>query len=72
MRVMLAQIHFASWYRNPMRLEFADDIKPMFEELESRGELGLEVPVGWVSKRQAMDGYLNRAFGNAYDFNQAP
>ncbi|KAI0873903.1 hypothetical protein GGS24DRAFT_366164 [Hypoxylon argillaceum] len=70
-RVMLAHIHFASWYRNPMRLEFADDVKPVLEELESRGELGLQVPVDWVSKQQAMNGYLNRAFGNAYDFNQS-
>ncbi|KAF2962824.1 hypothetical protein GQX73_g10751 [Xylaria multiplex] len=71
-RVMLAQIHFASWYRNPMRLEFAEDVKPILEGLESRGELGLEAPTNWVSKQQAIDGYLNRAFGNAYDFNQAP
>lgn len=71
-RVMLAQIHFASWYRNPMRLEFGEDVRPVLEELDSRGELGLEVPVDWVSKQQAMDGYLNRAFGNAYDFNQVP
>ncbi|KAI1132185.1 hypothetical protein F5Y10DRAFT_6876 [Nemania abortiva] len=71
-RVMLAQIHFASWYRNPMRLEFAEDVKPILEDLDSRGELGLEAPVDWVSKQQAMDRYLNRAFGNAYNFNQAP
>ncbi|KAI3317514.1 hypothetical protein HD806DRAFT_367842 [Xylariaceae sp. AK1471] len=71
-RVMLAMIHFASWYRNLMRLEFAEDVKPALEKLESRGELGLEVPVDWVSRQQVMDSYLNRAFGNAYDFNQAP
>ncbi|KAI1328553.1 hypothetical protein F5Y16DRAFT_398244 [Xylariaceae sp. FL0255] len=71
-RVMLAMIHFAAWYRNPMRLEFAEDVKPILKELESRGELGLEVPVDWVPKQQVVDGYLNRAFGNAYDFNQAP
>ncbi|KAI0407053.1 hypothetical protein F4802DRAFT_66099 [Xylaria palmicola] len=70
-RVMLAQIHFASWYRNPMRLEFAKDVKPVLEGLETRGELGLEVPVNWVSKQQAMNAYLDRAFGNAYNFNQA-
>jgi len=70
-RVMLAMIHFASWYRNPMRLEFAEDVKPILEELDSRGELGLQVPVDWVPKQQAMDTYLNRAFGNAYDFDQA-
>ncbi|KAI1825341.1 hypothetical protein F4861DRAFT_501709 [Xylaria intraflava] len=71
-RVMLAQIHFASWYRNRMRLEFAHDIRPVLDELESRGELGLEVPVNWIPKQQAMNSYLNRAFGNAYDFNQHP
>jgi ectoine hydroxylase-related dioxygenase (phytanoyl-CoA dioxygenase family) len=71
-RVMLAMIHFASWYRNPMRLEFAEDVKPVFEELESRDELGLEVAIDWVTRQRVMDGYLNRAFGNAYDFDQAP
>ncbi|KAI8623264.1 hypothetical protein F5Y19DRAFT_481887 [Xylariaceae sp. FL1651] len=71
-RVMLAMIHFANWYRNPMRLEFADDIKPLLKELDSRGELGLDVPVDWVSRKDAMNGYLNRAFGNAYNFNQSP
>lgn len=71
-RVMLAQIHFANWYRNPMKLEFADDVKPILEGLEFRGELGLEAPVNWVSKQHAVSSYLNRAFGNAYDFNQAP
>ncbi|GAW25377.1 putative phytanoyl- dioxygenase [Rosellinia necatrix] len=69
-RVMLAQIHFASWYRNPMKLEFAEDIKPILEGLESQGELGLEIPILWVSKQQAIGGYLNRAFGNAYTFDQ--
>ncbi|KAJ3556420.1 hypothetical protein NPX13_g10139 [Xylaria arbuscula] len=71
-RVMLAQIHFAPWYRNPMRLEFAREVKRIIEGLENRGELGLQVPVDWVPKQKLVDGYLNRAFGNAYDFNRAP
>ncbi|KAJ5801673.1 uncharacterized protein N7518_003741 [Penicillium psychrosexuale] len=66
-RVMLAMIHFAPWYRNPMRLEFADDLKPVIE-----GQTELEVPVDWVSKSDALSRYLNRGFGNAYDFNQNP
>ncbi|KAH7038143.1 uncharacterized protein B0I36DRAFT_372324 [Microdochium trichocladiopsis] len=70
-RVMLAMIHFASWYRNPMRLEFAEDIRPVLEELDARGELGLEVPVDWVSVDKARKGYLDRGFGNSYDFDQA-
>ncbi|KAI1173034.1 hypothetical protein F4777DRAFT_559334 [Nemania sp. FL0916] len=70
-RVMLAHIHFANWYRNPMRLEFADDIRPILEELDSRGELDLDVPINWVPKQAAVDGYLHRDFGNAYDFDQS-
>ncbi|KAI1135061.1 hypothetical protein F5Y05DRAFT_416680 [Hypoxylon sp. FL0543] len=71
-RVMLAMIHFAPWYRNPMRLQFSKDIKPVLDKLESEGRLGLEVPVDWISREEALRTYLNRGFGNSYDFNQAP
>ncbi|TFB00793.1 Kanamycin B dioxygenase [Trichoderma ghanense] len=71
-RIMLAMIHFAPWYRNPMRLQFGDDLKPVLEELDRRGQLGLDVPVDWVSSEEAMRTYLNRGFGNSYDFNQTP
>ena len=67
---MLAMIHFAPWYRNGMRLELGDDVKPLLEDLEARGELGLEVPVDWVSRDEALDRYMNRGFGNSYDFDQ--
>ncbi|KAE8396104.1 hypothetical protein BDV23DRAFT_192983 [Aspergillus alliaceus] len=66
-RVMLAMIHFAPWYRNTMRLEFAEDLKPLIQEQAS-----LEVPVDWVTKSVAMSRYLNREFGNSYDFSQQP
>ncbi|EHA23287.1 hypothetical protein CBS63078_10891 [Aspergillus niger] len=66
-RVMLAMIHFASWYRNPMKLEFADDLKPLIGS-----QADVEVPCNWVSKSEAMSRYLNRGFGNAYDFSQEP
>ncbi|KAB8258618.1 hypothetical protein BDV32DRAFT_159886 [Aspergillus pseudonomiae] len=66
-RVMLAMIHFAPWYRNPMRLEFAEDLKPLVEN-----ETGLETPVNWVTESEAMSRYLNRGFGNSYDFSQRP
>ncbi|OGE56611.1 hypothetical protein PENARI_c003G11567 [Penicillium arizonense] len=66
-RVMLAMIHFASWYRNPMKLELADDLRPVIES-----QTDVEVPVDWVTKPEAISRYLNRGFGNAYDFNQQP
>ncbi|KAJ5302101.1 hypothetical protein PENANT_c008G06571 [Penicillium antarcticum] len=66
-RVMLAMIHFASWYRNPMKLEFADDVRSIIEN-----QTDVEVPVDWVTKSEALSRYLNRGFGNAYDFNQRP
>ncbi|OJJ64001.1 hypothetical protein ASPSYDRAFT_84035 [Aspergillus sydowii CBS 593.65] len=65
-RVMLAMIHFAPWYRNPMKLEFADDLKETIQ-----GQSKLEVPVDWVSREEALSRYLNRGFGNAYDFSQS-
>ncbi|TRX92731.1 hypothetical protein FHL15_006405 [Xylaria flabelliformis] len=69
-RIMLAQIHFASWFPNPTRLELAEDIKPILEELEAKGELGLEVPVNWVTKEQAQTTYLDRALGKKYKTNK--
>lgn len=60
-------VHFAPWYRNPMRLEFAEDIRTVIE-----GQSGLEVPVDWISREKALSSYLNRGFGNSYDFNQTP
>ncbi|KAF7590364.1 hypothetical protein BBP40_002916 [Aspergillus hancockii] len=66
-RVMLAMIHFAPWYRNPMRLELAEDLKALVQS-----ERGLEIPVDWVTEREARSRYLNRGFGNSYDFSQRP
>jgi hypothetical protein len=69
-RVMLAMIHFAPWFRNRMRLELGDDVKPILEGLERGGKLGLDVPVNWASREAVLEGYLNRGFGNSYDFSQ--
>jgi hypothetical protein len=48
-----------------MRLEFAEEIKPLIE-----GQNMLDVPVDWVSEEVATERYLNRGFGNSYDFTQ--
>lgn len=72
-RVMLAMIHFASWYRNPMRLEFGQDVKPILENVDRDGQLGLDVSaVDWVANDKVLGtgGYLDRGFGNSYDFDQ--
>ncbi|KAH7173553.1 uncharacterized protein B0J16DRAFT_350402 [Fusarium flagelliforme] len=69
-RVMLAMIHFAPWFRNRMRLELGEDVKPILEGLEREGKLGLNVPVDWASREAVLEGYLNRGFGNSYDFSQ--
>jgi hypothetical protein len=50
-----------------MRLEFGQSLKPVIE-----GQDALDVPVDWVPDDQAMKRYLNRGFGNSYDFNQTP
>ncbi|KAI7541394.1 phytanoyl-CoA dioxygenase family protein [Hortaea werneckii] len=65
-RVMLAMIHFAPWYRNPMKLELSEDLK---DKIQSQNDL--QIPVDWVSEDEALKRYLNRGFGNSYDFGQA-
>lgn len=65
-RVMLALIHFAPWYRNPMRLQFGEDVRDLLAGLESQ----LEIPVDWVKNEKVLGSYLQREFGNSYDFDQ--
>ena len=48
-----------------MRLEFSEEIKPLIER-----QTLLEIPVDWVSEDVAREKYLNRGFGNSYDFRQ--
>ncbi|KAK6083249.1 phytanoyl-CoA dioxygenase [Seiridium cupressi] len=71
-RIMLAMIHFASWYRNPMRLEFGEDVRPILQGLQQEDKLALEIPINCVKREKVLDTYLNRGFGNSYDFDQAP
>lgn len=65
-RVMLAMIHFAPRYRNPMRLQFGEDVKPLLAGSESH----LEMPVDWIKRNEALSSYLGRGFGNSYDFDR--
>lgn len=65
-RVMLAMIHFAPWYRNRMRLQFGEDVRGLFAGLEPQ----LEIPVEWVRNEEILGSYLQRGFGNSYDFDQ--
>jgi len=62
-RVMLAQIHFAAWYRNPMRLEFPNELKALVESAED-----LEVSVDFVDGD--VDHLGKVKFGNSYNFDQ--
>lgn len=75
-RVMLALIHFAPWYRSRMRLELREDVEPVLRGLEAEGRLGLDVgAVDWVARDVVLapgGGYLDRGFGNSYDFDQDP
>jgi hypothetical protein len=50
-----------------MRVEFGDGIKPLIA-----AEKNLDVRVDWVSESKAMERYLDRGFGNSYDFRQTP
>lgn len=50
-----------------MRLELAEEIKPV---VVGRGDL--DVRADFVSESEALETYLNRGFGNSYDFGQSP
>ncbi|KEQ68392.1 hypothetical protein M436DRAFT_58482 [Aureobasidium namibiae CBS 147.97] len=65
-RVMLAMIHFAPWYRNAMTVEFSEDLTPL---LDHEGA-DLQIQRTLVSEQTILDGYLSRGYGNSYDFNQ--
>lgn len=60
-------VHFAPWYRNQMKLELAEEIMPKVEHLKE-----LDIRVNWVRESEALENYLNRSFGNSYDFDQSP
>ena len=48
-----------------MKLQLADNLREIVES-----ERSLEIPVEWVSQATVTEQYLNRAYGNAYDFSQ--
>lgn len=48
-----------------MRLELGESFIPLVES-----STDLDVRADFVPDQVAMDGYLNRGFGNSYDFNQ--
>jgi len=65
-RVMLAMIHFPSWYRNTMEVRFSEDVRP---ELEAYGK-DMKIQSKFVSEEKLLDTYLEGQFGNAYYFDQ--
>lgn len=64
-RVMLAMIHFAPWYRNSMRLELGESVREVLSQPH-----GLDIRADFVPDGEVEANYLHRAFGNAYDFGQ--
>lgn len=49
-----------------MKLELSEDLK---DNIQSQTDL--QIPVDWVSRDEALTRYMNRGFGNSYDFGQA-
>jgi hypothetical protein len=65
-RVMLAMIHFAPWYRNVMEVNFAEELRRELEGVEGT----LQVQGRFLRETEVVERYLKGAYGNAYDFNQ--
>ena len=49
-----------------MQVEFSEVLKPTLKEYEN----DLQVQGVFMSEKDIADRYLNRGFGNAYDFDQ--
>lgn len=65
-RVMLAMIHFAPWFRNAMKVEFADNLRGAVDDVSNE----LTVQASFIPEEEYCQRYLNRPFGNAYKFDQ--
>lgn len=63
-RIMLAMIHFAPWYRQRMILNLPRSLEDLFEQ---QNKFGLKIPTSFQSDQ--ID-HLNAGFGNSFDFNQ--
>jgi hypothetical protein len=61
-------VHFAPWYRNQMEVEFAEELR----ERVGFEKNGLAVAARFIKEEELVKNYLNRPYGNAYDFNQTP
>lgn len=65
-RVMLAMIHFANWFRNEMYVELSQETKSMIDNNKN-----LIVQAKYYDDNELNSRYLNRPFGNAYNFDQS-
>ncbi|KAF1348437.1 phytanoyl-CoA dioxygenase family protein [Lizonia empirigonia] len=64
-RVMLALIHFAPWFRNQMSVDLSAALQARVQR-----ETGVVVCARYLPDEQVRKTYLDRPFGNAYDFDQ--
>ncbi len=49
-----------------MRVEFSEDLRPFLEDHKS----ALQIQATYMPEGEIEERYLNRPFGNAYDFGQ--
>jgi hypothetical protein len=53
-------------HRNAMQVEFAEELRPTLEEYNSV----LQIQSAFLPEKDILERYLNRGYGNAYDFDQ--
>lgn len=61
-RIMLAMIHFAPWYRQRMTMKLPQSLRPTLEGVDRLG-----VAADW---QDAEVDHLDAPYGNAFDFSQ--
>ncbi|TKY90002.1 hypothetical protein EX895_001300 [Sporisorium graminicola] len=63
-RIMLAMIHFAPWYRQRMTLDMPKSFEPLIAQ---QSKLGISIPARFQA--DTID-HLNAGYGNSFDFDQ--
>ncbi len=65
-RIMVAMIHFAPWYRQRMTLDMPKAFQPLISQ---QRKLGIAIPARFES--ETID-QLDASYGNSFDFDQDP
>jgi hypothetical protein len=65
-RILDRNVTNDSPHSNAMQVEFAEELRPTLEEYSAV----LQIQSKFLPEKDILERYLNRGYGNAYDFDQ--